>query len=200
MPVRSVTIVWKLISASSRPWVISGWYGVYAVYHAGILEHVAQDHGRRDRVVVAETDQRREHFVARRRAHATARSASVSLHASPIASSSSERIVAGTAARPTRRVSRSRASPTSRAGRLRSDRCGDRRIPSRASHLEHLRAAGLSRAVARAPPLSRPLQRCLAPTVRVPERFRGGLLLRRPDPVPSQLEPVRDSPVEVDGK
>ena len=27
-PVRSVTIVWKLSSASSRPWVISGWYGV----------------------------------------------------------------------------------------------------------------------------------------------------------------------------
>ena len=27
-PVRSVTIVWKLINASSRPWLISGWYGV----------------------------------------------------------------------------------------------------------------------------------------------------------------------------
>ena len=27
-PVRSATIVWKLISASSRPWLISGWYGV----------------------------------------------------------------------------------------------------------------------------------------------------------------------------
>ena len=35
IPVRSVTIVWKLSSASSRPWEISGWYGVYAVYHAG---------------------------------------------------------------------------------------------------------------------------------------------------------------------
>ena len=34
-PVRSVTIVWKLSSASSRPWLISGWYGVYAVYQAG---------------------------------------------------------------------------------------------------------------------------------------------------------------------
>ena len=32
---RSLTIVWKLSSASSRPWEISGWYGVYAVYHAG---------------------------------------------------------------------------------------------------------------------------------------------------------------------
>ena len=35
MPVRSVTIVWKLRRASSRPWLISGWYGVYAVYQAG---------------------------------------------------------------------------------------------------------------------------------------------------------------------
>ncbi len=26
--VRSLTIVWKLSSASSRPWAISGWYGV----------------------------------------------------------------------------------------------------------------------------------------------------------------------------
>ena len=28
MPVRSATMVWKLSSASSRPWLISGWYGV----------------------------------------------------------------------------------------------------------------------------------------------------------------------------
>ena len=28
IPVRSVTIVWKLMSASRRPWEISGWYGV----------------------------------------------------------------------------------------------------------------------------------------------------------------------------
>ena len=27
-PVRSATIVWKFSSASSRPWLISGWYGV----------------------------------------------------------------------------------------------------------------------------------------------------------------------------
>ncbi len=27
-PVRSATMVWKLSSASSRPWLISGWYGV----------------------------------------------------------------------------------------------------------------------------------------------------------------------------
>ena len=32
---RSLTIVWKLRSASSRPCEISGWYGVYAVYQAG---------------------------------------------------------------------------------------------------------------------------------------------------------------------
>jgi hypothetical protein len=34
-PVRSATIVWKLRSASRRPCEISGWYGVYAVYHDG---------------------------------------------------------------------------------------------------------------------------------------------------------------------
>ena len=28
MPVRSLTMVWKLSSASRRPWEISGWYGV----------------------------------------------------------------------------------------------------------------------------------------------------------------------------
>ncbi len=27
-PVRSSTMVWKFSSASSRPWEISGWYGV----------------------------------------------------------------------------------------------------------------------------------------------------------------------------
>ena len=36
MPVRSLTMVWKFRSASSRPWEISGWYGVYAVYQAGL--------------------------------------------------------------------------------------------------------------------------------------------------------------------
>ena len=35
-PVRSDTMVWKFKSASSRPWLISGWYGVYAVYQAGL--------------------------------------------------------------------------------------------------------------------------------------------------------------------
>jgi len=30
-----MTIVWKLSSASSRPCEISGWYGVYWVYHPG---------------------------------------------------------------------------------------------------------------------------------------------------------------------
>ena len=27
-PVRSATVVWNVSSASSRPWLISGWYGV----------------------------------------------------------------------------------------------------------------------------------------------------------------------------
>ena len=30
-----ITIVWKLSSASSRPWAISAWYGVYCVYQPG---------------------------------------------------------------------------------------------------------------------------------------------------------------------
>ena len=34
--VRSLTTVWKLSRASSLPWEISGWYGVYAVYQAGL--------------------------------------------------------------------------------------------------------------------------------------------------------------------
>ena len=34
-PVRSATMVWKLSSASSRPWAISAWYGVYCVYQPG---------------------------------------------------------------------------------------------------------------------------------------------------------------------
>ena len=34
-PVRSATIVWKLNSASRRPWAISAWYGVYWVYQPG---------------------------------------------------------------------------------------------------------------------------------------------------------------------
>jgi len=35
-PARSAVMVWKLSSASRRPWEISGWYGVYAVYQAGL--------------------------------------------------------------------------------------------------------------------------------------------------------------------
>jgi hypothetical protein len=34
-PVRSDTMVWKLMRASRRPWAISAWYGVYAVYQPG---------------------------------------------------------------------------------------------------------------------------------------------------------------------
>ncbi len=29
-------MVWKFSRASSRPWLISGWYGVYAVYQEGL--------------------------------------------------------------------------------------------------------------------------------------------------------------------
>ncbi len=29
-------MVWKFSRASRRPWLISGWYGVYAVYQAGL--------------------------------------------------------------------------------------------------------------------------------------------------------------------
>ena len=35
MPVRSLTIVWKLSSDSRRPCAISAWYGVYGVYQPG---------------------------------------------------------------------------------------------------------------------------------------------------------------------
>src|SRR5699024_4889129 len=34
-PVRSAIMVWKFNKASRRPWEISGWYGVYAVYQPG---------------------------------------------------------------------------------------------------------------------------------------------------------------------
>ena len=35
IPVRSITAVWKLSSASRRPCAISAWYGVYCVYQPG---------------------------------------------------------------------------------------------------------------------------------------------------------------------
>jgi hypothetical protein len=35
IPVKSLTIVWKLRSDSRRPWAISAWYGVYGVYQPG---------------------------------------------------------------------------------------------------------------------------------------------------------------------
>ena len=64
IPVRSLTIVWKLSSASRRPWEISGWYGVYAVYQAGFSSTLRRMTPRRDRVGVPETDQRAEDLVA----------------------------------------------------------------------------------------------------------------------------------------
>jgi hypothetical protein len=33
--VSEITIVWKFSIASSRPWAISAWYGVYWVYQPG---------------------------------------------------------------------------------------------------------------------------------------------------------------------
>ncbi len=47
--------VWKVSSASSRPWEISGWYGVYEVYQRR-LEDVATQDGGSDGVVIAESD------------------------------------------------------------------------------------------------------------------------------------------------
>ena len=64
-PVRSATIVWKLSSASSRPCAISAWYGRVLRVPAGVLEDVAQDDGRRVRVVVAHADERAQHAVLR---------------------------------------------------------------------------------------------------------------------------------------
>ncbi|WP_411155967.1 hypothetical protein [Microbacterium sp. NIBRBAC000506063] len=52
------------MSASRRPWEISGWYGVYAVYQEGSPGHCAGS-PRGDRAVVAEAEHRRVHPVAR---------------------------------------------------------------------------------------------------------------------------------------
>ena len=64
MPVRSLTIVWKLRSASSRPCEISGWYGVYAVYHAGFSSTLRRITGGVIVFGVPHADERREHRVA----------------------------------------------------------------------------------------------------------------------------------------
>src|SRR5438067_1312810 len=73
--VRSATIVWKLSSASSRPCAISGWYGVYAVYHPGfstmlrwmtwgVKEWIAHpDVGAIQLILSGETAQRLQHFA-----------------------------------------------------------------------------------------------------------------------------------------
>ncbi len=44
-------MVWKLSSASSRPWEISGWYGVYWVYQPGFWKTLRRMTGGRERVV-----------------------------------------------------------------------------------------------------------------------------------------------------
>ncbi len=65
MPVRSDTAVWKFSSASSRPWLISGWYGVYAVYQDGFSSTLRRDHAGRVRAVVPQPDHRAAHRVGR---------------------------------------------------------------------------------------------------------------------------------------
>ena len=64
MPVRSLTIVWKLSERFEPALADLGLVRRVRGVPGRVLEHVAQDHGRRDRVVVAEPDQRREHLVA----------------------------------------------------------------------------------------------------------------------------------------
>ena len=51
-------MVWKFSSASSRPWLISGWYGRVSGVPGRVLEDVAPQHRWRQRVVVALTDHR----------------------------------------------------------------------------------------------------------------------------------------------
>ena len=65
-PVRSVTTVWNPSSASSRPWLISGWYGRVRRVPPGVLEDAAPDDRRGVRAVVAEPDQRGHDPVAAR--------------------------------------------------------------------------------------------------------------------------------------
>ena len=168
-----------------------------------VLEHVAQDDGRRDRVVVAEPDQRGEHLVALARARAarraprsrdTARRARATL---ALADRPRDR---GVDERVERRRSRARASIVACVPR-RPDRCGGRRnrvmgpsgfgcgryaarlrrSPSVAEPERFAAVLGALSPSVRTGDAGPALQSCLAPTVRVPERFRGGLLLRRPD-------------------
>ena len=63
-------MVWKFSSASSRPWLISGWYGRVGGVPGRVLQDVAAHHRRGQRVVVALPDHRHRDGVARRPARA----------------------------------------------------------------------------------------------------------------------------------
>ncbi len=63
MPVRSVTMVWKLTSASMRPWRNLGLVGRVGGVPGGVFQDVAQDHAGRVGAVVALADEALEHLV-----------------------------------------------------------------------------------------------------------------------------------------
>ena len=98
MPVRSHTIVWKLTSASSRPCEISGWYGVYAVYHAGLSRTLRWMTAGRERAVVALPDERFQRRGSVGAIDLRRASASASLIGAGSGSASRSRIDAGTTA------------------------------------------------------------------------------------------------------
>jgi len=90
-------MVWKFRSASRRPWEISGWYGVYAVYHAGLSSTLRRITGG---VIVSEYPIPIRETSGRFRAASSSSSASASrsVQASGSARGASSRIVAGTVA------------------------------------------------------------------------------------------------------
>ena len=205
-PVSSATIVWKLSSASSRPWLISAWYGRVRRVPGRVLEHVALDDAGRDRGGVAHADQAgaRRVGVGERRAGRRGRRPP----SGPAGRSSgrSMRIARrdGLVEQLVERAPR-RGRRACGRGRRRSDRCGGRRTrrgwsagrgewawwaPMRVEVLgsprchRYLRVspgavAGLSPSASPLPGERTAFQRCLARPVRWPERFRGRLLLRR---------------------
>ena len=97
-PVRSATMVWKLSSASSRPWRDLRLVRRVRRVPGRVLQHVAPDHRRRERAVVAEAD-----------------------HARPAAGCGRP----ARAARPAPRA-RSAAGGQRRSGAVSADRAGDR--------------------------------------------------------------------------
>ena len=204
-PVSSATIVWKLSSASRRPWLISGWYGVYAVYHAGSSSTLRWMTPRRDRGGVAHPDQARAGRVAsgelaQRSEHLGLRARRRQLER--------ERRCGSPPARSRRAARRARRTPRTSSIRARSSGSGPMCRATNSSWLiswargvgmlgsDARRVLGPPRchrylrvspgAVAELSPSASPVpgdrtafQRCLAHPVRSPERFRGRLLLRR---------------------